>query len=102
MVDSVEVSASESASAEGTPSDESIVVLGVETLVLDLIFGAHEHAVLVLASDWLVKVQSFASGEGLEDSRGVPVAGRPVEGLPSLDDFVESSTDLLDGGRGVG
>lgn len=54
-----------------------------------------KHIVLDLTADWLVKIESLANGKGLINLLWIPVAGAPIKGFPSFNDFIKSSTNFL-------
>lgn len=54
-----------------------------------------EHVVLTLSPDRLVEIVLLADGQGVEHMLSIPVTRGPVEGFSIFDNFVETTTDLL-------
>jgi hypothetical protein len=84
-------------SRKRTPSDQTIMVLLEEFLIVEFHFLSDEQIVLILSTDGFVQIVLFTEPECVEDVLGIPIAGAPVKGLAVFDEFVEGAADLLKG-----
>jgi hypothetical protein len=94
---SVQVFSSKESSCKRTPSDQTIIVLLEEFLIVEFHFLSDEQIVLILSTDGFVQIVLFTEPEGIEDVLGIPVAGAPVKGLAVFYEFVKGAADLLEG-----
>ena len=97
FLQSLQIFASQNTSTEGTPSNQSVVILFIQRLILYLIFLSHQHIVFVLRSDGFMEIQFFTDSESFKNSLCIPAAGCPIESLTFLNNFIKSSAYLLHG-----
>lgn len=92
---SFKILSSQVATKEWTKSSQTKVLFLKEGSVLSLNFFSVDHVILILSSNWFVKIVFLTDLESFIDFVCIPVAGSPIECKTLFDDFMKSSNDFL-------
>lgn len=78
LSDALKMSSGKEATGKGAPGNKPVLVILIETKVLDLIFSPLEHVILILSTDRLVEVQPLTGIQGIQHHLCIPVGSGPI------------------------